>query len=1005
MSLRKFYRMCCSTVAIAAYIGVCSNSYAMGGQYGLEFAIDAPWRLEPTRMESGQLHYGAIPIVIEFADAIFEANRSVAASTVFKKIVVGSAKEVRIREYSSTTPNIVAAETVVPVAAFQEIERKLEMSTLAREPSSELCRPASRQDCTALYEITNTHEWHAALWYKPRLPIEPGRNILLEVTLVTERPASTSDRQHPGPQPTSPASRPSLTEQPNFSTPPGTVTLKWTNSLAIHAGEAPLPRFATDWLYGDFHYHSQMTDNEGETGYSYRNVVRALGAVGMDFVFATDHASNSVQVSSNNEARDLNPHRFSKAKSIIYGPDGANEAIAREVATGDFARVNNGKVLPQIYVGEEVDAQPEISEQEFRSGLINYGDRRSYPWFRMGLCAAIPLDINYVPPSQPGRSLSAPLPSGKACRSRFSRPVPSEGTHLLYDLQGAVLTDEFSSRQHSVYFPFDTSLDSTGFIGSDTGKFGGARKRLATIIREVERGGVAFLAHPLEGMKPDSDHGPDIVPYSDFQLTQAWRSPAILGLQFWNENQRLKSETSDADAVMKLSTVVNNDVVAQYGFDFRWPYRAQQTNDPRWTWQKFNLWRDSAWYLYQGASTWDRYLRKGLDPAQTRDIPWLSPDEPRRWFVAAGSDSHGDLNFRRHGRPACFNHLKRWCEDKISDTAIGNPRNLVSMSKRSTAGVAGVSIDEETSPNNTVRRYTNREAIEAIRTGNFTATDGPALRVVIDRNRNGKIDTDDFPMGSLVDFYPGEHIPILIEWATTREFGPIEQVDIYVGNKEVTFAAPNHGPIVVAEYPGGNPRLGAYRADPSATLQIRPDVAAQYHGVAKLFIAPGQFQLAEQEKGLFYVRAFAKTVSAQSDWFAARNCAFSADAGNRCGDRFALANPVWGRYHKTCPVKPSAVSSPVAVTQGRHNAFLDANNNGYPDICESVVLNPCVPHAATGGGPGSGTFETNRPHGAGSTVRAGAPVRPVAPAAVEAAAHPSSEKPTPTKSCRTIVSL
>ena len=68
------------------------------------------------------------------------------------------------------------------------------------------------------------------------------------------------------------------------------------NYARVYLAPEPLPRFDKRWLYGDFHYHSQGTDNEGEAGYNYRGVIRAMGALGLDFVFAVDHASSSEQI-------------------------------------------------------------------------------------------------------------------------------------------------------------------------------------------------------------------------------------------------------------------------------------------------------------------------------------------------------------------------------------------------------------------------------------------------------------------------------------------------------------------------------------------------------------------------------------------------------------------------------------------------------------------------------------------------------------------------------------
>jgi hypothetical protein len=310
-------------------------SAAIGGQFGFEFAIDAPWRLEP-RQAGGELTYGPIPIVITFHDAVFEAARSRPAGVVLPKIAVGALEEVRVTEWIADQPHPRQPVTIVKAEQLREVERKGLVSTKTREPDREVCRPGPGQRCTAALEISTSHEWHAVFWYTPKAPVTPGRNIHLEVVAVT---AAAS----------------------------GLVKNEWRNYLVVHAGEAPLPRFGGAWLYGDLHYHSQMTDNEGESAYTYRNVARALGALGLDFVFATDHASNGEQWIDGKvdadfcpgrhhaciEARDLNPNRFAAAKSILYGPDGANESIVADAQRAGFARL--GANVPQVYMGEEVD--------------------------------------------------------------------------------------------------------------------------------------------------------------------------------------------------------------------------------------------------------------------------------------------------------------------------------------------------------------------------------------------------------------------------------------------------------------------------------------------------------------------------------------------------------------------------------------------------------------------------------------------------------------------------
>jgi hypothetical protein len=134
-----------------------------------------------------------------------------------------------------------------------------------------------------------------------------------------------------------------------------------TNRLSIHLGEAPLPKFDDGYVYGDLHYHSQGTDNEGESAYALRPTLQAMRAMGLDFLFATDHASDSGQVTDideifindlhlpswtpdfiadyakrlaasqavgaqtrTNAARDTNPQRFRTLRAWLNDPGGAN---------------------------------------------------------------------------------------------------------------------------------------------------------------------------------------------------------------------------------------------------------------------------------------------------------------------------------------------------------------------------------------------------------------------------------------------------------------------------------------------------------------------------------------------------------------------------------------------------------------------------------------------------------------------------------------------------------
>jgi hypothetical protein len=895
-----------STAIIALCLLSASFAWAIGGQFGLQFAIDAPWRIEPYEQD-GKLAYGPIPINIAFHDAVFDERRTAAARAVVNRIRVGKLVRVEVVErlQGGPVPGRAGALTTVLPKQLRDIQRKRQISTKRHEPPMEVCEPSSGSDCSGFLDITLTHEWHTMFYYQPRFPMAPGRNVQLEVTVVTRRDGDER---------------------------------RFRNDLVIHLGEAPLPRFTTRWLYGDLHYHSQMTDNEGESAYTYRNTVRGLAAIGMDYVFATDHASSSEQADGqfgvyncgplpgarcrtvdrrNNcpserplqlctgvEARDLNPPRFSRALLEIRN---ANVAIRADALRGYLPAFTGRRVLPQIYMGEEVDAWPQMSNRDFSRGYIAYGDGLRYPW-----------------PDSLGCVQNEGL---EKCKERYARQPGGPNTAVMVmDDQGVSLkkvldavgidspindNERFPARQHVVYMPTGIGDPRKGFIPSNTGPTGGGSRPLPEVVKSIEKGGVAFLAHPMISSKPGNAFGPDIIPYSSVSLDVAWASPAILGLQLWNENDRV---LSSLDRV-KVRKVVQADNSGDKSFKYLLPWRdgTLLSAAPK-KWQKREISNRRIELLRHGTHVWDRYLRKGLDPAQVSRLPWAAKGYPRRWFMAGGSDAHGDFNYRRKGRPS---HSKLdgrceefWCDFPVSDTAIGKPRNLTFVHRASNRYEIGANVSANV--------HSNLDLIGALERGAFTVTDGPALRVVIDRDRDEKIDDDDFQMGSVVKVFPGDHIPLLVEWISTPEFGPVERVDLYVGNKDVVYAPKTHGPL---GRPGSaDIAISGYAADPSGGhLQFQIPASMGMHGQAMVYLAPKQFNINGANK-FFYIRAFAQTDTS--------GCPSPLIGGISCGERFAFTNPVWGDYSPNCTDSSRSI---------------DADGNKKPDVCEVRIKDdPCL---------------------------------------------------------------
>jgi len=949
----------CYLVILATEFLGCQPTYAIGSQVGLEFAIDAPWRIEPYPNKRGGLRYGPIPIVITFHDAVFDSKRNKKDFLTkellnligWKTVNVGALHDIQVEERTKSGRK---KKTFSP-SQLTEIERKSDISKRNLEPPHEVCWPTSGMDCRKLLDITKTHEWHAMLWYVPQdQSLKPGDNVHLTVSVKTKH-------------------------KKDFRV--------WTNNLLVHVGEAPLPRFSDHWLYGDLHYHAQMTDNDGESAYSYRNVVRGLAALGMDFAFMTDHASDGVQsdtvlnlsalldvpgagritISNTKEARDLNQTRFGVAKKIIFGRNGANELIGQDVKTGGVASYHSHNVLPQIFMGEEIDAWPQMSVGEQRLGAISFGDGLEYLWSH----GRNPRDESSCLRKALGKKQRSAREIAKGnCRAKYSKRLSvnqSNQPHLVLDEQGAALREDIKgalpgkkadflgdlfvdsaphpSRQHLVYFPFDASPgSSTGWITGKTGKFGGASRSLESLVKEISKKGHAFLAHPLEGHQPGGA-GPDIVPYSESALDTAWASPGILGLQFWNEDERLRSIGPTGKAKLSLKIGVpfipklqknlksfewdttkpiqeietrRNGVSTKF-YNYRLPFTpARNKGTLPYVWESQVDSQSAFFDLYHGAYTWDKYLRKGLDPQHIRHLNWLR-GKPRKWFMAGGSDAHGDWNFKRKGRflPCAIEQLSPWCDFPAVDAPLGRPRNLVFV---------GPAHGSHSRSLPGVKRHTNRQVIDALVAGRFSVTDGPALRIAVDRNRNYKIDEHDFQMGETFHLFPGERIPIIVEWFSTPEFGPVEKVDIYLGTKEATYLTATHG---VPQPPEASRRLGknSYVSDPSGMLQVRfaqeNNRPERFRGQVRLYADPKDFPGLQEKNGFFYARAFVATERSER---CPRNFPTAADGS--CIPRFAYSNPVWGQFIPQCQ---------------EDNLGIDMNRDGMPDVCGATKfrLDPC----------------------------------------------------------------
>jgi len=865
-----------SPLALLILTGFSPRLGAISGMEGtFEFSCDAPWRIEPHRKADGSLDYGAIPIQISIHDAKRAGNDNLLPHQYFAGpmgfslenvplpsalVSLGRFRRVHVRQLSPANSSV----ALVDLSAFHEIETttgEWPALSILPEPAHRLCRRWAGEDPEPFRDLRDTSEWHGTFWLRP-FTTTPGTTLTLEIEVVLER--------DPWPEVRGPLS----SQRIDLDISSRFIFLR--NYVRVHLAEEPLPRFDRRWLYGDFHYHSQGTDNEGESAYNYRGVVRAMGAMGLDFLFATEHASSSPQLmdldlhidlmeeffgnlfgdvdpleESDTDQywgvlRDMDLRRYAECHRTIYGEKGVNRQATLQGGTQGALPQNyfSHRVVPQIFLGGELDTIPEVK-------------------------ASI---IGPPPPPHPGPAPSPTLDlaayyqwQAKWTAYKNWRPIPfGYGNGLTFDLAGlkspgnqphailyessgdAVLVHDFQGldtynlygRGHLVYFPATSILDpfkESPFIPSYTSKYGGATRRLdathqgrAALLPEIERKGIAFVAHHLNA--GEGGRGPDGAPWTlDHMLLKAFRSPAILGLEFWNEDTRyttrvcsheycrddgflgleLGYERNEYFAVLGYQPGELTDVPlalpeVRHGFvsggSVGSQFELRSFSLPSGQWEQSSRGTEHA--LHHGCFDWDQLNLLGLDFEGRGTLSWLAADEPRRVFLGGGSDAHGDLNHRRAG-------YFLGTED-ANDTAIGKPRNLLFVGDPAgpviydatppiDPGVAGAGLDpaderlidpDPVFP--VIRTHTQEQVIGALRRGRFSVTDGPAIRIAIDMNGDFKIDDGDIQMGDVYRFrrslpagagLPAERqsVTILTECLSTPEFGPVSRVHLYVG--------------------------------------------------------------------------------------------------------------------------------------------------------------------------------------------------------------------------------
>lgn len=970
-------------VSALALLAACTNEVPddpiasviqeLSGREGkIDFEVDAPWRIEPVVNEDDTLDYGPIPIQITISDAHLAGADDYVA--------LGDLIDVTVQQYVPT-PDPGSAyppeARVYQLEDLAEIEIEggpwpytgLDDEAERTRPVHLLCEPwkgqncsnvcdANGQNCADAHDIGASAKWYATAWYDINQSdvnvYAFGADVPLEVTVRV---------------------------QAQFDEDGEWGELLLRGSLLVHLGEEPLPSFGRGWVYGDLHYHSQGTHNEGESGHPYRAVVRAMGTMGLGFAFATDHASYSEQlvdldlkrIEEVHEyavygleqfwdgLRDMSPERFRYANERINDPgNGANHAATDNQNGIALQTLRQSGIVPTLFLGAEVDAAPETTDRskvEFGNGLA----------FSIGkFCQSVPGIFEEL--------ASYFLGIGFDCETEdfTEKTADAWGSYYVKDWQGDRIE---KSRQHVLHLP--TSADPEAFVPSRTSRWGGGTRRIDDVLGAIGQGGVSFLAHPLSSQ--DSPHpGPNVVPYGKYSLLRAFDEPTMLGLQIWNGDGRLETTSDDygfintgefefgdgkgdCTTTPPLRCTLEVTPADQVHLTRMWEW-AQSTTPTYGPMEEPFAPAEEERGLYaslhHGAYTWDRMNMWGMDSDRTKDLYWLPPGEPRRVFASGGSDAHGDFNYRRSGY--------FFGTDKATTTAIGTPRNLVDLGLAAEPGGGGLDWSPYASGLTLPTNITQKGVTDALKAGRFSVTDGPALRIVVDLNRNGLIDADDMPMGGIVNLYGDDTIPLLVDWKSTTEFGPVDLIQLYVGS--VTdhvgavadgagrvYAAGGHGvrdatdpsDRRVTTFDQGKQYYeleDSYFLDPTAygrtiasnrdednpegILTIRTNHTGgegdAYGDTIALEIDPADFPAGDHPTTGMFIRAFART--APEKWRDCDNLAEGETLHKRgkCLERLAYTNPIWA-------VPQDWVGGEECPEDYRG---IDGDGDGHPDGCD-----------------------------------------------------------------------
>ena len=283
----------------------------------------------------------------------------------------------------------------------------------------------------------------------------------------------------------------------------------------------------------------------------------------------------------------------------------------------------------------------------------------------------------------------------------------------------------------------DPADPSSAMIASGDGSTSSPGIPLKEALQRVTAaGGFAYASHPFDPLHPILRGGHwDVA--ADFLAPEGNKlQPGLVGLESWNRVTRMTAD------------------------DTRDPFCLRRDADPNACFQPD---KDADTYarLEQGIDLgWRPLLLKSL---QTSSSGSKSP--AFKVFLAAGSDSHGDLNYEVTLDATEFlARPQRAVNGYAEDNGWGRIFTMAYCPQ-------GMGPHGET-------------VLRALREGQTIMTNGPLLVAGFDRNANGSLDDpEDIGIGQELSASRQALPPLELAWASSKEFGPLQSLRLILGSR------------------------------------------------------------------------------------------------------------------------------------------------------------------------------------------------------------------------------